>query len=137
MTYSTEQLAVLDDACRLVRRWGKASFAAAGDPNHPAVLDLDGENTVAATDRWTAMVEGVRGSGAAAVFAAAAETYLQAQSRLGVFETRAAEQGSPVRWKAVGRAELVVELAEAALQEAAIPQARSAIEQEIMRRASA
>lgn len=121
--YTLEEVAILDDAYKFVERWGGAHYDAEFDDTTPVVLELDGEDALMAAKRWTFMVAGVRGNAAAAAFEAAAAGYLKAQSVLGAAERAADAVSVPVRWKAVGRAEFALQLAERALQEVSVPNA--------------
>lgn len=98
---------------------------------------MDGERHDQAVERWKRMVAEVFGLEAAMAFASAAGAVLTAQVRLAQSELAADARSAPVRWKAVGRAELTLEIAEAALRAAASPRARpdSSIVETLVKRA--
>lgn len=117
---TVEQGEALRAAQELVAAWGREHYEAGLLGQLVAVTDrLDGEDYGAATDRIAQLAIAALGNGGVRFIVRSRELF-DAQAALGAAEYAAAQRSSPVRWKSVGRAEVTLEMAEAALLAAAV-----------------
>lgn len=112
----------VDAALRLALAWGAAHYEAAYAGADPIGVTVNGERLGDAARRWGDLVAAARCLAAAQSFEGAAGTYLQAQAALGRAEAGVGGDHRTVpsvRWKTLGRAEILAELAERDLRRAA------------------